>query len=207
MIIQAPHETVQRCCDGHAALDIRHIGTAVQCMACAVQFISDTKWWLMALTGLQVIRDHLQVARCLLRENIVQHRIHFERRLFFDWLLALWSADRQHCRIWISISKCMGSRNKQTNICIRFCAHLELLDEFRYSGRCLYNEFDHWRCALQCPVDQSIKQILDSPAVFTNALRTDHATAALERVERPARCNQHLQVVGRGRPGRQVAPD
>ena len=196
MIIQTPHETVQRCCDGHAALDIRHIGTAVQCMACAVQFISDTKWWLMALTGLQVIRDHLQVARCLLRENIVQHRIHFERRLFFDWLLALWSADRQHCRIWVSISKCMGARNQQTDIRYRFCTHLELLDELRYRGRSLYDEFDHGRRALQCPVDQSIKQILNGPAVLTNTLCTHHAATALERVERAASSDQHLQTVG-----------
>ena len=206
VVVYPSYEAIQCGGNGNAALDVRHVGAAVQRVTGAMQFVRDIEWRPMALAGREVVGDDLDVPGSLLRKDVVQHRVHFERlrRLFNDTLRLL---EREHCGIRIAFRESGGARYQKVDIRLRVRADFELLDEFRNRIRRLHDEIHHRRCSLQSVIDQPVEQVLHGPAVFADAFGADHAAAALECVERTPHRDQHFHVIGGFDPRWQVALD
>ena len=207
VVVNTAHEAVERGSDGHATLDVRHVGTTVQRMAGAMQLVGDIEGWLESFACRQVIRNDLEVTRGFLREDIVKNRVHFGRGFFLDGLFSCRTLDCQHGRVRIALSKCAGTCDQQADVGLGLGAYFELLDQLGHCCRSLLNEVHHGGRACQRSIDQAIEKIFDGPAVFADALGANHAAAALERVKRAAHCNEQLHVIGRIGPRRQVALD
>ena len=137
----------------------------------------------MTFARSKIVGDNLQMPRCLLRKNVVQDRVHFQRRLGFLRLVAHGLGNRQDGRIRVTVGESVSAGDEQTDIGLGLCSDLELFDQFwnRVSG--LLHKIDHRRRTHQRSIDQSIEQILNRPAVFAHAFRTDHPAAAFECVE------------------------
>ncbi len=176
-------------------------------MARTVQLVRYIKRRFMAFASGEIVSDDLQMTRCFFREYIVKHRVHLEGRFFLDRLFTLWHCDRQNSGVRIAIRKRICSSNKQTDIGGRFRANLELLHELRYSRCCNLNEIDHRRRAKKRVIDQTIEQVFYRPAILTNPFRTDHASAALQRMKGAPHSNEFFHIVRRPGPRRQVLFD
>ena len=207
VIVDVTHETVQ--CGGHCntSIDVRHIGAAMQCVAGAVQFVGNVERRCVSFASLEVVRDDLEVACRLLREDVVEDRIHLQRHFLFRRHITRWLTDGQHRRIRIAFGEGTCPRNQQCDIGLWIGANFQLLDQFRHRGGGLHDKIHHgWR-TFERAVNQPVQQVLDGPRIFTNALCPDHAPAALQRMERPPHGDQHLHIVRGCRPGRQVPLD
>ena len=176
-------------------------------VACAMQFIGHIERWLMPLARGDIVGDDLQMHLSLFRENIVQDRVHFQRQFFFGWLVARCSGNREDRRIRIALCECICTSNQQTDIGLGLGTDLKLLDQFRHRVSSLLYKINHRRRTHQRSIDQSIEEILNCPAIFTDAFCTDHATAAFECVKRSPYRDQHFQIVGRLQPGWEVPLD
>ena len=154
----------------------------MQGMARPIQFVGDIKRRRLTLAALQVVDDHLQMSSGLLGKDIQQYRIHFQRRLLCDFLRQSCRLDRQYGRIRITFCKCVSPCDQQTDVGGRIRANLQLLDELRHCGRHLDNEIDHRRRTHECPIDQTIQEIFNAPAIFANSLGANHPATALECV-------------------------
>ena len=61
VIIDPSNESIQRARDRHAPLDVGHVGAAVQGMAGTIQLVGDFKRRRLAVAGLQVVDDDLEM--------------------------------------------------------------------------------------------------------------------------------------------------
>ena len=207
VIVNATHKAIEGCGNGHTAFDVGHVGAAMQRVAGPMQLVGDVEWRRVPLARGQVIGNDFEVSGRFLREDVVKDRIHLERRLLLDRFFGSRASYLQNGSIGIAFSECVGTCDQQADVSFGLAANFELLDKFGYSSSRLQNKVHHGRRARQRPIDQAIEQILDSPAVFADTLRTNHAAAALERVERAPHRYQHLHIVRRVRPLRQMALD
>ena len=207
VVVDATYETIQRGGHGHAAFDIGHVCAAVQRVARTIQLVGHVEGRTVPFAGFEVVRNDLEMARGLFREDVVQHGIHFERGLFRARPGSRQALDLQHGGVRISLGKGVGTRYQQADIGCRFRADLELLDKLGNSRGRLDNEIHHRRRPRQRPVDEAIEQVFDRPAILADSLGTDHAPASLERVEGTSHRDERLEVVRRRRPRRQVPPD
>ncbi len=195
MVIDTSHETIQRRRHLYTALHIGHIGTAMQRMACTIQFVRYVERRFVTFVRGQVIRDDLKVAAGFFRENVIEHRVHFKGRLDPGRCRSFRPSQRQHGRIGVAVGKRIGPGYQQTDIDFRLGSDFELLDQFRHGRRRLQNEVDHRWCSRQSPVDQSVEQVFYRPAVFADALGTHHAATAFQRMERAPDRNECLHVI------------
>ncbi len=207
IVVNTAHESVQDAGDGNAALHVGHVGTAMQGMARPMQLVRNVKWRLMTLAGCQVVGDDREVPGRFFREDIEQHRVHLECGFLRLGTLVRRRSQREYCCIWIAFGERSCARHQQADVGIRFGTDFKLLDQFRYRTGRLDNEVDHGRRTHERAIDQPVEQILDAPAILTDALGPDHAAAALECVKRTPDGYQRLHVVRRLCPFRQPAPD
>ena len=132
MIVDAAYESVQDRCNCDAAFDVRHIRTTVKRMARAVQFIRHVKWRSVSFAGREIVSDDFQMSGSFLRENIVKHRIHFQRGLFLKRFLAGRCCNSNYRGIRVAISEGVRTRNIQADFGCRRSAYLQLLYQLRH---------------------------------------------------------------------------
>ena len=70
----------------------------------------------------------------------------------------------------------------------------QLLDELRSDGHRLPQGAGDRRRSRQRAIEQTVHQILDRPRELGEALRADHAAAALQRVERAPHGTQRVRI-------------
>ncbi len=172
----------------------------------AIQLVSDFERRLTPVAGFQVVDDDLEMPGGFLREDVVQHRIHFQCRLLLFCGLRRFFYRKYGC-IGIAFGECARACHQQTDIAGRLGADLELLDELRNGSRRLQDEIHHRRRPNQRAIDELVEQVFDGPAVLADPFRTDHAATALQGVERAPHGDQGFHVVGRVAPRRQVSLD
>ncbi len=81
----------------------------------------------------------LQVSGRFLGENIQQHRVHFQCRLFvFGGSRRLF--EREYGRIRVAVGKGVRAGDQQADVAVRLGADLELLDELRHGARRPHDE-------------------------------------------------------------------
>ncbi len=207
VIVCPSHEPVQRRSDGNPAFYVRHVGAAMQCMARTVQLVGYGKRRLVLGARVDIVGNRFQVTRRFLGEDIVENRVHFRRRFFFDRRLRGDGPDGQRGCVRIAFCKSVRARDQQVDIRLWFAADLQLLDQFGHRLRSLQNKIDHRRSALERAVDQAIQQVFNRPAILPDALGAHHAAAAFQRMERAAHGYQPFDVVRHIGPVRQAPPD
>jgi hypothetical protein len=99
----------------------------------------------------------------------------------------------------------MSARGDFRHIDARLGSMLELLDELWQSRHSLTQHTDNRRCASQRVVEDTIEQILDRPGELPELARTNHASTALQGVERAAHRHQGFTVHRVLIPRREVA--
>ena len=184
VIVDASNKTIQRTCYSNAALDIRHVRTAMQRVTGAMQSIGDIERRLVPFTGLKIVDDDLHMTGRFLRENIQQYRIHLERWLFLDSARLFRCRNHQDCGIRVTLGERIGSRHNQACIGSWLGTNFELLDKLRYNRCSGDDKIDHWRRLNERPIDQPVEEVFDTPAVLANSLGTDHSATAFKRMKR-----------------------
>ncbi len=207
VVIDSSDQPVERRGDSHAPLNIGHVGTTVQRMARAVQLVGHIKRRGMSVASGQVVDDDLEMPCRFPGEDVVEDRVHFERRFFGLRFFAHGWLNRQLRRIRITLGKGIRSCHEQRDIGTRVRPDFELFDQFRDRGGRLGDEIDHRRRPHECPIDQFVEQILDMPGVFANAFGANHSAAALQCMEGTPHRDQCLHVVRFFLPERQLALD
>ncbi len=152
-------------------------------VAGTVQFVGDIERRLVSLAGSEIVSNDLEMPLRLFRKDIQQHRIHFERWFFFGSFVGRCRGDGEHRRIRVTLGKRIGPGDEQPYVGAGTRADFKLLDQLRNCSRRLDDEIDHRGRAHEGAIDQLVEQVFHTPAVFADALRTDHAAAALERME------------------------
>ena len=202
--MHAPDVAVQRPGNRDAAVHVGHVRAAVQRMAGTVQLVRHVVRGPVTGAGLDELPDRVQVPGRFLREDVEQHRVHLQ-----PGVLLLRGRrgrrEREFRGVRIALGEGRGARRDQRDVGAGRGPDLEFLDQLRHDLGRFRNERDHRRRTRERAVYQPVQQVLQVPAEFADALRADHAAAALQRVERAPHRDQRLHVVGVLDPLRQVA--